>query len=572
MLTNLVDEFRHPDPRALLAPAALDAARRLAGMLSADESPDLSVLALLGKFHWLRWSTGPDDANDPESDGLDEAVSAYLPVFLAGRDVPVRLRQLIALSVLDDAAEDMFGRVLLSGDAGLLNDALALWRRISDSLSADHPLQGTCRGIIGMCLRAEFTLAGRRAALDESITYLQEAMETAPADEQLRPAFQATLSEALRGRFLFNGDPADLARAIEESLGSIESCAGAPDADALHGTLGMALLDRFELAGNTADLEASIASLSRASRSDIVAGPFRGSFLSQLGRALRLKSEMNGDVALLNRAVSLCTEAVSLIPAGHPDQAAAAAELGVAIIGQADRGGGHASLDVAVDLLTRVLGETDSGHPAHGLLLGGLAAARAARAATTGNRADLDAAIDGAERAVAAVPAGHPARAVWLSILGQSLLTRSMFMVSGADLDAAVTAYREALSAAGPDGHERSFYRWGCSMALLAKFARGGSPGCLDESIGMARQSREEIPEGHPDRSSGALLPRRRVAGTMPAHRGLQRVQRGGHADAAGGGVRPGKQLAPRRDAAAAGSTLDPRYRITVTRATATTR
>ena len=405
--------FRNPDPRAVLAPAALDAARRLAEMLSADEGPDLDVLALLGRFHWLRWNAGTDGADDTEDDDLDNAVRAYLPVFLAGRDVPARLRELVAVSVLDNAVEDMFGRVLLSGDIDLLHDALDLWRRISDSLPEDHPEQGTCRGIIGMGLRAEFSLVGRRAAIDESITYLQEAMKTALADGPLRPAFQAALSESLRGRFLLSGDQADLGRAIEEALGAIERCAGAPDADALHGTLGMALLDQFELSGATADLEAAIMSLSRATTSDVVTGLFRGLFLSQLSRALRLKSEVSGDTTLLDRAVSLGTEAVGLIPAGFPDQIAAVTELGVALMGKADRGGGHANLDAAVDLLTRVLGETDSSHPAYAALLGSLAAALAARATVTGGRADLDTAIDAAERAVVAMPTDHPGRAVW---------------------------------------------------------------------------------------------------------------------------------------------------------------
>jgi tetratricopeptide (TPR) repeat protein len=498
-LADLVDDAKAPNAGTILAPTALADARRLAEMLSEDEEPDLDALALLGRFHWLRWDAG-DDSGDP----LSEAVRAYLPVFVSGRDVPKRLRELIAVSAINDAVEDAYGRVLVSGDPGLIAEALSLWRHISGSLPEDHADQSTCSGMIGTLLGTRFALARSQSDLDESLTYLQAALETAPADELLLPLFHIALSESLRVKFLTGGDPEDIGRALEEARLSIAGASEKSEADAFHGQLGVSLLDRFELSDDPADLDTAITSLSRAAEGDAAPDLIRGAMLSQLCRALRLKSDLNRDIALLDQAIEFGKEAAGITPAGFPAHAAAICELGTALVRQGELGGRQAGIDAAINLFTNALDETVPGDPGQAVILGGLAMAMQTRAMMTGDRTDLDAAIDAAERAVAIVPAGDPARATFLYTLGSALTVRSEYAGSEADLDAAIVAHRQAVDMATPRSRDRLEYLRGNSLALLQKFDRSGDADHLNESIALARRAVAALPQGSADR--GAYL------------------------------------------------------------------
>ena len=76
---------------------------------------------------------------------LKRAIRAYAPLFIADWNVPPRLRPEVAATVADDQLPDLYDRVLLSGDVGLVVEASQLWQRIRDEFPDRRSRPGDVR-------------------------------------------------------------------------------------------------------------------------------------------------------------------------------------------------------------------------------------------------------------------------------------------------------------------------------------------------------------------------------------------------------------------------------------------
>jgi len=500
-LAALVDAVSADTLPSVLAPGALDDARRLSALIEADESHDLDTLSVLGRFYLLRFQSRHADDADQDDDADEDAdraaaAGAYALPFWAGRPVPEQLAPLVAATVMPDALADTHLRVMPSGDAAVLGEAADLWRRITDAFPADIPERAVSSGILGIVLLNRSEIAGTAGDLADGIAALQEAVDALPADHPFVPAFQANLSGGRQASTEGFGLP-DFDVAIAAATRAAEEAAGMPVEEIFRWQVGRSILDRYQLSGDQDDLESALEILARAVTVLPHGTPELGTALASLCEAQRLKFTMTGDPDLLDQAISHGRTALAALPAGQAARIAAIDSLGTALLARAVRSGGPEELDTAIDLLGGGIAAAPPGSWAGATLQSRLGGALLARFTARGDQADLDDAVKACGAALARTPRASPDWARHAGTLARALLTRSERTGGGADLDAAITLSRDAVAALSAGHHDRGLYLADQARALRRKSIRTGEPRYLDESIEASREALSTVADGH---------------------------------------------------------------------------
>lgn len=539
-LAALVDIETTDQLPAVLVPGALDDALRLAELLDADETPDLDVNAVLGRYFWLRHLALPPDPADGDSDSegdrdgggerdgdgighrpIDDesalfawnaAVDFYTPLFAVGRWVPDGLRPAIALGVADDALVDLFDRIALLTDAGAITAAIALWRRILDAIPADDPARGRCTGALGTALYFRYA-ADNTADLDESLAALRQAVADIGGDDRFQPVFRAMLSETLRAGSGLAATQADRDDALDAAvIAARQAVDGLDDTDDtaerayFRSQVGAIQMLRYQATGDLAELDAAVTLLSEA-LADIPAGDVGAAMVAaSLSEALHVRFTVTGDRPALDGAVDAARRAVADIPDGHPQSTPAFLTLGACLRSRADLNEDSADLAAAIEALNGALARATPGSPTWSLTQGNLSHSLLTRFTWTGEPADLDAAIGLAQQAVAAIPAGNASRASLAALLATELLTRFEQTGNEPDLDAAIAMSGQAADALPPAHPDRAGYLSGKATALQRKYQRTEELGYLEQSIAASEQALAAVPDGHPSTSVFQLI------------------------------------------------------------------
>jgi hypothetical protein len=131
-----VDRFEADDRSPVLEPGAADDARQLSELLTAEGRDDLDAWDTLGLFWYMRLLSLPAEAEAERDEAVNGAVRGYLPLFLAGREVPQRLLAAVAEEALGVAVE-LVEQVEATLDRGLSEQLVALTQRILDATPAD---------------------------------------------------------------------------------------------------------------------------------------------------------------------------------------------------------------------------------------------------------------------------------------------------------------------------------------------------------------------------------------------------------------------------------------------------
>ena len=529
-LAALTDIGTTGELATVLVPGTLDDALRLADLLAADETPDLDAHAVLGRYFWLRYLALPEDDDGGDGDRADgdgdadarselfafsSAIDFYTPLFAAGRWVPDRLRPAIAEEMAVDALADLFDRVVPSADVAAPTQAIALWRRILDSVPADHPERGTYSGALGTALLVRHVLTARRTDLEESLAALGSAVAALPVDDPLLPVFRSSLSEALLAQSGLAGSQGNREGTLDHAVAAARQAVEEMDHTvlepaeqaSLRAQLGLAQVSRYRATGDQADLDAGTALLSEADAmipAEAFSSPLVATALSE---ALYLKFAVTSDPALLDEAVGAARRAIT----ARPDDPAALAALGVALRDRALLHGNGEDLTAGIDALTHAAQRAVPGSLVQAVTRGHLSRALLTRFTWTGEKADLDATIDFATQA-AAVPAARSAANTGLdNTLAGALLTRFQQTGGERDLDAAITISREAAAALPPAHPDRQGYLALYATALQMRYLRTDQLQFLDESIAASRQLLAGVPDGH----TNAALYQMTLAGSL---------------------------------------------------------
>jgi tetratricopeptide (TPR) repeat protein len=271
--------------------------------------------------------------------------------------------------------------------------------------------------------------AHQRGNLEVAVTAFLKAAESPSADGKSRAAALSGLVTTLRTRYEKVGAPSDL----EDAILAAGECTRIlperdPDWPLYAANLGSALLARFLLAGQFADLDQAVTAAWRA-----VAAARTADHLSQapfefnLASALLVRFEATGAITDLNEAIRFAERAVAATSADHPDQSAFLA-----------------GLQDVIRATTATVSNTPLESTDRLVMLSNLANALVLRFQRTGAQEDLDEAIGAARQAVSAAPADHRSRALFLSNLANALQVRFQRTGAQEDLDEAISAARSA--------------------------------------------------------------------------------------------------------------------------------
>ena len=272
-------------------------------------------------------------------------------------------------------------------------------------------------------------------------------LETAVAAQDAAAVASAELlvglGNALAARATFAGSAED-ARGVSELRRAAQAAAGSSRLPALRSNLAAALLGRFELTGQIADVQEAVDLLEAALARSEPRDRGRGARLSNLAIALRLRAlRRRGGREDLDRSVAAYEEALRT-DASAADRAGYRANLGNALHQRLDVTGDPADLDRAVEVLEAACAATPAGSPDRALYVNDLSATLAARADRSDATEDLRRAAQLLRDELAASTATSVHRPWMLANLANAASELFDRLGDAADGDTALEAYRSA--------------------------------------------------------------------------------------------------------------------------------
>ncbi|MPY31547.1 hypothetical protein FNH09_09710 [Streptomyces adustus] len=347
----------------------------------------------------------------------------------------------------------------------------------------------------------EYLETGDPAALDRAVDQLrsviQEEQDEQDGSEVLGRAL-TNLAAVLRERFLFSGDPEDLADAVEAGRGAVCGCrADDPELPARWSNLGAVLLARFDTQGRSEDLDEAVVAQQKAVRLAADDDDGHPVYLANLAAVLLTRLEQNGLVGDGDAAITAAREAVQALPTGA-ERAAALSTLGRALALRSGRTGETGDLDEAIDVGRTAVAEAGTGTGAASAATN-LASSLSARWDQRGNPQDLREAGTAGGAALKAAPSGGTEAAM----CSANLATIHWHIFEGTSdeplLDSAVNLARAATDSAGTGSPYRAGYLATLAAVLHSRFERIGRQDDLTDALTAAREAVETLSPGHPD-------------------------------------------------------------------------
>ena len=406
------------------------------------------------------------------------------------------------------------------------------------------------RYLQGWAHQVRFEKAGDPEDLAHAVVFGREAVAATPAGDRQRPIRMATLAVSLLARYKHFDDLASLGEAVDLYR---TACEAAPD-DPLHGSwlvnLGWALRERGGRVTDQSTVDEAIAAargaLATAGLQPRASSPGRARLSNDLAQALLGRFAIRGEIADLAEAIDLLRTALNATPDGHPDRARYVSNLAVLLREQAEHTGsatdvddaiatGRAAvrgsapdpaalinlaaalwaryqrlgdlpdLDESIELGRRVVGAVVVDEAHRVVAQSNLGDALRGRFLRTLNRRDLDEAARLMSAAVAATPAGHPRERVYLANLGGVLQLRFERFRDETDLREAIRATRAALAVTPPGHPLRGRYQGNLSLQLQDRFEHGGDRSDLDAAVETAETSVSTTAAGSPERAARLL-------------------------------------------------------------------
>ncbi|MGW5741847.1 CHAT domain-containing protein [Amycolatopsis sp. NPDC003861] len=318
-------------------------------------------------------------------------------------------------------------------------------RQVLDVYPPGHQVWTITVHNIGRLYRERHESTGDVADLDTAAHYLRQAVEHAP-DAELRAAAERGLASVLEARGPVRqyepppGVTLEYVAGPEEPRSTPAGVAGDPAELVRHGNRLSRLLGEYQQTRDHALLD-RICADGEALLAAVPAGhPRRWLIETRLGPALMLRYELTGDRAELDAAIDLQRAAIGRPVDGPADVLEELGNLAAALVNRFLRDRDSADLDEAVTLTRRGV-ELDDAHGTTSLHI--LGSALFYRYSHLGRRHDLDEAIAVGERAVAT--AGPLRIANARANLGNRLRQRFLATGEPADLDAAIDHLDAAL-------------------------------------------------------------------------------------------------------------------------------
>jgi tetratricopeptide (TPR) repeat protein len=383
-------------------------------------------------------------------------------------------------------------RFELTGDRADLDDAVSTLRAAAESAPSDDAVT---LGNLSNTLLTRFQHFGAIADLDEAITAERQALACTSGGPHTRAEHLSALSVKLRNRFWRSGRRADLDEAIDCARQALDVAGDEDYGRARYLTsLAGALHARYWLTGEMACLDEAISGLRAALAATPADWSLHPERQGNLGQVLHMRALRTGSTPDTRDAIALLNDAVAGLPDRDIGRAKYLAELGAAYVVLAQQGSDPGAFDAAIARLGEAVDATPAGQPDRCVRIGNLSNAYLQRYEATGHAQDLDAAISAARDALAAAPADHPSAVLAEMNLGIRLLARFELAGGDADLGEAITHCRAALAIC-PPGHPLAA---DCLRmlgdTLMARCTAAGDDAAGEEAFGCWRQAVQQLP------------------------------------------------------------------------------
>lgn len=199
--------------------------------------------------------------------------------------------------------------------------------------------------------------------LDRIIGRLRSVVGAPTTGEPDRSHRRVELGQVLRMRFEMEGELADLDGSIAELTEALAGTLGDEVRAAACSFLGLAHLDRYVCSDDLADLEAATAAVRHPCIAKMAASAAHGQRLTNLAAVLTARFRVYGVTAELDEAVDHLGYAVAATPPAQPDRPVMMIKLAVALRERGTHTDREADLDTAEAILRQVAGEpSDTGH------------------------------------------------------------------------------------------------------------------------------------------------------------------------------------------------------------------
>jgi hypothetical protein len=292
----------------------------------------------------------------------------------------------------------------------------------------------------------EFKQGGHPAILGLTISLVRNLIDATPENDPMLPAYLTTLGGYLAMRYEINGDSADLDASIEASIhASSMTPPDEPESVYTLTNMGNALAVRYEREGDRSDLETAIEAGELALRlTSIKDSHTRFGTLSSLAANLQRRYELDGERADLDTAIRMGRQALAVSSPDFFYRFSAMANLATSLSSLYAISQDRSDLDEAIHFSRLALDGTPLKHSYRPMHLTNLGTSLLRRFSLTGDHADLDAAIDAQQQAKEMIPANHPSSTIILASLARARATRLSHENNASDLATVLNYFKQA--------------------------------------------------------------------------------------------------------------------------------
>jgi tetratricopeptide (TPR) repeat protein len=328
------------------------------------------------------------------------------------------------------------------------------------------------------------------AAYENALAIVEETNDTARVD-----AVFCALATSLNTRFDLLGNTPDLDRTIPLHRRALElRPPGNPARPISLNNLSRALLFRFTISRLSSDLDEAIRLMQGAVDTTELGDPYTSLYLTNLAYALRIRFVEKGILGDLNKAIGLLKNALDLSTRGDVDGVSALEELATILSYRCAATGSIDDIDEAIRLQREVLELSPPGDTNRGASLNAVAWSLISRYEAQGLTGNLDEAIRLSRESLSLRPVGHPERCITLDTLARALLYNPK------TLDEALHLSRASISLITVGNPTRWQYLMTLAMILLRLYERSGESDQIQEALSTCKKALSISPKADPDR------------------------------------------------------------------------
>lgn len=468
------------------------AARRRA--VDVADRPDVGCrhLADLAQRYYDRYEL----TDDP--DDVRRAVACFAQIVRIGGDDPEHVRQHCA---------SMFGLASVDPTAGdELDAALDTLHRTTRRIGKHDGRFTECAASLGFGHATRFERHGHRADLDRAVKWYERAVAEGRASGAGAAVTHLTDAGQQRyARYELAGSSADLDASIELLSEAVRDTA---PATRTRRALATACYERFLRSGAAADLAIAREQCEQVLAATLAPSERRPSSLRGLARMRYEQYQRDGDPAELDGVIELLEEALALVTPQNRDRGELLGELGIALRDRHERDGTEVDLRRAVETAhaAEAAGAADADRT-RGIRFNVISVLHSAFVHLGGEPDDLESLIDRSRSLVEETPLDDLELAMYEAALATVLELRADHQGSEEDMESAARLRDAGRAGRGHASGPLSIREAQAeSEHLLDRHRRTGEVKALDEAVGLLSGVLATMPVTSPEHAPTATL------------------------------------------------------------------